>query len=114
MLIRLAPTTTFVGSVPMLGLLGVAFLLASMPPEEYAPFLLDNDGQTRTANRFGNQTLGLLSEFEKVEPIQHTITEKDMIPMMIRAVKRVAPRGRSALRAGMVDGVSLIFLFLPH
>ncbi|MBT3279361.1 MAG: hypothetical protein HN370_08310 [Phycisphaerales bacterium] len=62
----------------LLGSLGVAFLLASMPPEEYNPFLLDDAGQELAANRCATQVLALASEFEKVEPIQHVITEKDM------------------------------------
>jgi hypothetical protein len=67
----------------------VAFLLASMRPAEYSPYQLENADQKRVAEIFGGNLLRLLSEFEKIEAISHSITE-DQLNQYLASLDEIA------------------------
>ncbi len=67
----------------------VAFLLASMRPAEYSPYQLEQADQARVAQIFGNNAVALLSEFEKIEAISHSITE-DQLNQYLASLDEIA------------------------
>ncbi len=70
-------------------LVAVGFLLASTRPAEYSPYQLEHADQKRVAKIFFSNAADLLSEFGKLEPITHSITE-DQLNQYLASLDEIA------------------------